>query len=49
MARTGYAALAHNAADCLTCAHQQCLHACPYGLPVPELTRQAHRLLSLPT
>jgi predicted aldo/keto reductase-like oxidoreductase len=46
MARQGYSALAHQASACLTCTHQRCLQACPYGLPVPELTRQAHRLLS---
>jgi predicted aldo/keto reductase-like oxidoreductase len=45
MAMAGYATLPHNAAACLTCAHQRCLQACPYGLPVPELTRQAHRIL----
>jgi predicted aldo/keto reductase-like oxidoreductase len=44
-AMEGYARLAHNAAACLTCAHQRCLQACPYGLSIPELTRQAHRLL----
>jgi predicted aldo/keto reductase-like oxidoreductase len=45
MAMEGYAMLAHNAAACATCAHQSCLQACPYELPVPELTRQAHHLL----
>ena len=45
MAMAGYAALTHSAADCLTCSHQRCLQACPYGVPIPELTRQAHRLL----
>ena len=49
MAMAGYTALAHNAAACLTCTHQQCLHACPYGLPIPQLTRQAHRLLTWQT
>jgi hypothetical protein len=49
MARQGYATLAQNASACLTCAHQACLQACPYGLSVPELTRQAHRLLSWQT
>jgi predicted aldo/keto reductase-like oxidoreductase len=44
-AMEGYAELAHNAAACLTCSHQRCLQACPYGLSIPELTRQAHRLL----
>jgi predicted aldo/keto reductase-like oxidoreductase len=45
MALERYATLAHNAAVCLTCAHQRCTGACPYQLPIPELTRQAHRLL----
>jgi hypothetical protein len=45
MAMEGYAKLVHNASACLTCTQQRCLQACPYGLPVPELTRQAHRLL----
>ena len=45
MAMEGYARLAHNAAACAGCAHQRCLGSCPYGLPVPELTRRAHRLL----
>jgi hypothetical protein len=45
MAMEEYARLAHNAAACLTCTHQRCLQACPYGLPIPQLTRQAHRLL----
>jgi hypothetical protein len=45
MAMEGYATLAHSAAACVTCAHQRCVRACPYGLPIPELTRQAHRKL----
>ena len=45
MAMEGYASLAHNAAACAECTHQRCLGSCPYGLSVPELTRQAHRLL----
>jgi predicted aldo/keto reductase-like oxidoreductase len=32
---------AGGAAACLTCAHQACLNACPYGLPIPDLTRDA--------
>ncbi|MGH6898078.1 MAG: aldo/keto reductase [Geminicoccaceae bacterium] len=36
-----YAKLGAGASACLTCAHQACLHACPYGLPIPELTRDA--------
>jgi predicted aldo/keto reductase-like oxidoreductase len=49
MAMEGYAMLVHNAAACTTCTHQSCLHACPYGLTIPDLTRQAHHLLHWPT
>ncbi|MGQ4809030.1 hypothetical protein NKDENANG_02426 [Candidatus Entotheonellaceae bacterium PAL068K] len=45
MARERYAALVNNATACLTCAQQPCADACPYGLPVPQLTRQVHRWL----
>jgi hypothetical protein len=45
MAREGYAMLVHNATACLTCTHQPCAGACPYNVPIPKLTRQAHRLL----
>ncbi|NJO38899.1 MAG: hypothetical protein HC871_16445 [Rhizobiales bacterium] len=40
-----YAKLGDGAAACLTCAHQACLNACPFGLPVPEFTRDAARRL----
>jgi predicted aldo/keto reductase-like oxidoreductase len=45
MAKERYAMLTHDASMCATCAHQQCARACPYGLPIPQLTRQAHALL----
>ena len=45
MAMERYAKLSRNAAACAECTHQRCLGSCPYGLSVPELTRQAHRLL----
>ena len=45
MAMEEYATLTHNAAACLTCSHQRCLQACAYGLPIPQLTRQAHQWL----
>jgi predicted aldo/keto reductase-like oxidoreductase len=45
MARERYATLVRNAAACLSCSHQRCAQACSYDLPIPELTRQAHRLL----
>jgi uncharacterized protein len=36
-----YAKLGVGASPCLTCAHQACLGACPYGIPIPEFTRDA--------
>jgi predicted aldo/keto reductase-like oxidoreductase len=36
-----YAKLGAGASACLSCAHQACLGACPYSLPIPELTRDA--------
>jgi predicted aldo/keto reductase-like oxidoreductase len=36
-----YAKLGVAASACLTCAHQACLGACPYGIPIPEFTRDA--------
>jgi predicted aldo/keto reductase-like oxidoreductase len=36
-----YAKLGVGASACLTCAHQACLGACPYGIPIPEFTRDA--------
>ena len=45
MAMERYAKLERNAAACAECTHQRCLGSCPYGLSVPDLTRQAHRLL----
>ncbi len=45
LARAEYAALGEPAAACLTCAHQSCLGACPHGLPIAELTRDAAQRL----
>lgn len=45
MAKERYAALAQNAAACLTCTHQRCAESCVYGLPIPTLTARAHTLL----
>ena len=45
MAMERYAELTHNASSCAECTHQRCLGSCPYGLAIPQLTRQAHRLL----
>jgi hypothetical protein len=41
LAREDYARLGDGASACLRCAHQACLGACPYGLPIPELTVDA--------
>ena len=45
LARAEYAALGEPAAACLTCAHRSCLAACPHGIPIAELTREAGRRL----
>ena len=45
LARESYAALAHDASPCLSCAAPGCTSACPYPIPVAELTRRTHRLL----
>jgi predicted aldo/keto reductase-like oxidoreductase len=36
-----YAKLGRGASACLTCAHQACLGACPYRIPIAEFTRDA--------
>jgi predicted aldo/keto reductase-like oxidoreductase len=41
LAKQDYAALGTDASACLTCAHQACLGACPYGIPIPAFTRDA--------
>ena len=41
LALEDYAKLGRGAGACLTCAHQACLGACRYGLPIPTLTRDA--------
>jgi len=46
LARTEYAALGEGASACLTCAHRLCLGACPLGVPIAELTRDAASRLS---
>lgn len=46
LARTEYAALGEGASACLTCAHRSCLTACPLGVPIAELTREAAARLS---
>ena len=45
LARTDYAKLGAGAGACLTCTHQACSSACPFGLPIPQFTLDAaHRL-----
>ena len=39
MARDEYLRIGEPATACLSCATQACAAACPYGLPIPELTR----------
>jgi predicted aldo/keto reductase-like oxidoreductase len=41
LALEDYAKLGAGAEACLACTHQACLGACPYGLPIPTLTRDA--------
>jgi predicted aldo/keto reductase-like oxidoreductase len=41
LAKADYAALGDAASACLTCAHQACRDACPYGIPIPQFTRDA--------
>lgn len=41
LARDEYAALGGGANACLTCAHRACLSACPAGVPIAKLTRDA--------
>jgi predicted aldo/keto reductase-like oxidoreductase len=45
MAQDSYERAAVNAAACESCTDPICLAACPYGVTVPELTREAARLL----
>lgn len=40
-----YAKLGDGATACLTCQHQACANACPFGIPVPEFTTDAARRL----
>ena len=41
-ARREYALLEGGAAACASCSHQACASSCPFGLPIPELTRPLH-------
>jgi len=46
LAKAEYAALGDGASTCLTCTHHSCLRACPLGIPIAELTRDAATRLS---
>ena len=46
LAKAEYAELGGGANACLTCAHRSCLGACPLGVPIAELTRDAAARLS---
>jgi predicted aldo/keto reductase-like oxidoreductase len=41
LAAEDYAKLGAGASACLTCAHQACLGACPYAVPIPAFTCDA--------
>lgn len=45
LARASYAELPRGAEACLRCSAQPCASACPFGLPVSELTTAAGRAL----
>jgi predicted aldo/keto reductase-like oxidoreductase len=38
-----YAKLGDGASACLSCSHQACLNACPFGIPIPNFTTDAAR------
>jgi predicted aldo/keto reductase-like oxidoreductase len=46
LARSDYARLGDGAGACLSCGHRACLSACPNGIPIAELTRDAARRLA---
>jgi len=41
LALADYGRLSTGAGACLTCTAQPCRTACPYGLPIPNMTRDA--------
>ncbi len=45
LARHDYAQLGAGAAACLSCSGAPCATACPYGIPIPQLTAPVHREL----
>jgi predicted aldo/keto reductase-like oxidoreductase len=46
LGREAYAALGAGAAACAACSGQPCLGACPDGVPIAELSRDAHSRLA---
>ena len=48
LARREYAMLAHGADACASCADPRCAAACPHGLSVQDLTREAHASIAVP-
>jgi len=46
LAKAEYAELGDGANACLKCTHRSCLRACPLGIPIAELTRDAAARLS---
>ncbi len=45
LARADYALLEVDAGACLSCSERSCAGACPFGLPIDQLTEPAHRML----
>jgi Fe-S oxidoreductase len=41
LAHAEYGMLETTAAACIACAHRACLNACPGGIPIADLTRDA--------
>ncbi len=46
LAKAEYAALEAGASACIHCTTQQCLDACPLGVPIAEFTRETARRLT---
>jgi predicted aldo/keto reductase-like oxidoreductase len=46
LGRSDYGALGAGASPCLSCSGAPCAEACPFGLRIPELTRDAASLLA---
>ena len=47
LARNEYAQIDADASPCATCADRRCLEACPFGLPIGDLSARAHRLAGI--